>query len=253
MSTSTATDASSCGTTTATGSFSTTRWTLVLQAGNAADAATSRRALEELFRIYWKPLYAYTRRRGHSQADAEDLTQSFFARLLQHHNFAGVNPGHGRFRAFLLASLKHHLANAHDYATRQKRGGGAPLLPLEWEDAERMLRDIPDPAPAPDAAFDREWARVLLERVLLNLRAEWVARGKAALFDIVRIFLTPDKAAATPAEMARNAGMEEGALRVLAHRLRKRYRELLKAEVARTVSDPAMVAEELRTLLVAFA
>ncbi|MDR2862261.1 MAG: hypothetical protein LBV54_00065 [Puniceicoccales bacterium] len=231
--------------------FATTRWTLVFQTGGGD--APAQRALEELCRIYWKPLYAYVRRRGYARADAEDLTQDFFARLLQRHDFAaGLDAGNGCFRAFLLALLKHHLANARDHDSRQKRGGGIPALSLNWADAESLLERIGDTAPAPDAAFDHGWALALLECVLERLREEWECKGKAVLFDVIKVFLTPERADASYADAAHRAGVDEGTLRVAAHRLRRRYRELLKEEIAQTVKDSAMVDEELRALMQAF-
>jgi RNA polymerase sigma-70 factor (ECF subfamily) len=198
------------------------------------------------------PLYTYVRRRGYARADAEDLVQGFFALLLQRQDFAGRNAGQGRFRAFLLAALKHYLANARDYASRQKRGGGVALLTLDWAQAERLLENSPDPAPTPDAAFDREWALALLSWVLTRLQREWVAKGRGTAFEAVKVFLTPESAGVSSGEIAGTLGMEEGAVRVLAHRLRRRYRELLKEEIAQTVKDAAMVAEELAALMGAF-
>lgn len=230
--------------------FAKTRWTLVLQAGGGDDTL-SRCALEELCRIYWMPLYAYVRRHGHSRPESEDLVQGFIAMLLQRRDFKNLDAARGRFRAFLLASLKHYLSNARDYANRQKRGGG-PGLVLDWEQAERFMALAVDPAPGPDVAFDREWALALLARVLERLRGEWAVRGKLGLFDAVKVFLTPDDTGDSYLAVSRRVGEEAGALRVMAHRLRRRYRELLKEEVAQTLSDVKMLEEELRLLLELF-
>ncbi len=231
--------------------FLTTRWSMVIAAGHASSP-DSEHALADLCQAYWYPLYAYVRRQGHSREDAEDLTQAFFARFLEKNPFAGLAAEHGKFRAFLLASLKHFLANEWDKARRQKRGGGAIHLSLDWQDADKRYHlDPPDPS-SPERAFDRAWALALLERVILRLRDECAAAGKAPLFDLLKGSLTA--AEPTPyADAARRLGIDQGALRVAAHRLRKRYRLLLRDEIAHTLTDPDLVAEELRSLQAALA
>lgn len=232
--------------------FATTRWTLVLSAGRRSSP-DSDRALGELCRNYWYPLYAYVRRQGHSREDAEDLVQSFFARFLARNYFESLDAGRGKFRAFLLASLKHFLANARDKAQRQKRGGDVPHLSLDWRDADdRYQLDPPDPA-SPDRAFDRAWAVTLLERVVQRLRDECVTSGKGDLFEQAKGFLMLGAEVIPYAEAARTLGWEEGAVRVAVHRLRKRYRELLRDEIGQTLDDPARVADELRSLQAALA
>lgn len=232
--------------------FATTRWTVVLAAGRKSTPQGDM-ALEELCRIYWFPLYAYVRRQGHSKEDAEDLTQAFFARFLEKNYLEGLSSERGKFRAFLLASLKHFLANEWDRAHRQKRGGGVTPLSLDWQDAETRYQIDPADHLSPDRLFDRAWAVALLERVIARLRDECLAEGRADLFDRTKLFLTVGKSAIPYAQAAAELGLGEGAVRVAVHRLRKRYRELLREEVAQTLSDPAQVEEEMRALFSAFA
>ena len=213
----------------------------------------SDRALEELCRAYWFPLYAYVRRRGHTKEDAEDLTQAFFARFLEKNYLEGLSAERGRFRAFLLASLKHFLANEWDKAQRQKRGGGAPHLSLDWHSADERFRLEPPDAASPDRLFDREWALALLEQVVARLRGECQRDGKARLFEQAKSYLMVGEEIIPYADAARVLGIEEGAVRVAVHRLRKRYRELLREEIAQTLNDRAQVQEELRSLQAALA
>jgi RNA polymerase sigma-70 factor (ECF subfamily) len=209
-------------------------------------------ALEELCRTYWYPLYAYVRRRGYSHEDAEDLTQGFFERFLERNYLEGLSSEKGRFRAFLLASLKHFLANEWDRAHRQKRGGETPALSLDWQGADsRYQINVPDDL-SPDKIYDREWALALLERVITRLREECNANEQSRLFDQLKPFLTVDKAAVPYAQAAVELGLAEGAVRVAVHRLRKRYRGLLRDEITQTLADPAQIEEEMRTLLGAF-
>jgi RNA polymerase sigma-70 factor (ECF subfamily) len=231
--------------------FATTRWTLVLAAGQP-DIPLADEALETLCGAYWFPLYAYVRRRGYSREDAEDLTQAFFVMLLGRRDFAGLDREKGKFRAFLLASLKHFLANEWDKTQRQKRGGSITHFPLDWQSADSQFQIADRSKPTPDQAFDREWALALLERVIHRLREEAVADGKAARFEQLKDFLTVGKGEMRYGAKASACGMDESALRVAVHRLRKRYRELLRIEVAHTLADPAMVEAELAVLLGAF-
>lgn len=227
--------------------FVTTRWTVVLAAGRESSP-DSEQALAELCQTYWYPLYAYARRRTSSREEAEDLVQAFFEKFLAKNYLAGLDSARGRFRAFLLASLKHFLVNEWEKARRQKRGGGVPLLSLDWERAgERYHAEPADPR-TPDHLFDREWALALLDRVIARLEAECRAAGKGRLFESAKVFLTLGAGAIPYAKAAADLGLEEGALRVATHRLRKRYRELLRDEIAQTLSDPAAVEEELRSL-----
>lgn len=235
--------------------FATTHWSVVVAAGGA-DSQEASRALEELCRAYWYPLYSYIRRQGRSREDAEDLTQGFFERFLSSNPFAGVGAEKGRFRAFLLASLKHFLANEADREGRRKRGGGWQRISLDWNHAEeRWTVDTALEAGggSPEVAYDRAWAESLLEQVVGRLEAECAADGRGPLFQCARGYLMVGEAAIPYADAASTLGMEEGAVRVAVHRLRKRYRELLRAELARTLSDPSMVTDELRALRAALA
>ena len=229
------------------GFFATTRWTMVRAAGESAGAA-----LEDLCTAYWFPLYAYVRRHGFSKEDAEDLTQAFFAKLLERRDIAGLKKENGRFRAFLLASMKHFLANERDRAGRIKRGGNITHLSLDWGSADQQFQLTDCGQVPPDEAYDREWAVALLERVVVRMEDEAAAEGKAERFERMKPFLTMGKGEIPFAGAATELEMEEAAVRVAVHRLRKRYRVLLREEVAQTLSDPAMVGEELAVLLGAF-
>jgi RNA polymerase sigma-70 factor (ECF subfamily) len=231
--------------------FATTHWTVVLAAGKR-HTPQSDGALEELCRTYWFPLYAYVRRRGHTKEDAEDSVQAFFARFLAKNYLAGLSAERGRFRAFLLASLKHFLINDWKKSQRKKRGGGETPLSLDWQTADTQFQVAATNEPSPDKAFDREWALVLLAKVIERLRKECEADGKAKLFEQLKIFLTAGKDGTAQAEVAKTLGMEEGAVRVAIHRLRKRYRQLLRDEIAQTLADAADVDEEMRALFGAF-
>ena len=211
----------------------------------------SDQALEVLCRTYWFPLYAYIRRRGHSREDAEDLTQAFFARLLRKIDFGGVNAQRGRFRAFLLASVKHFLINEWKKAHRQKRGGPRMPLSLDWESADTRFQTASSD-PSPDQAFDREWALALLGKVIGQLKGESESEGRARQFDELKIFLTVGKGAMSYAEASKALGLDEGGVRVIVHRMRKRYRELLREEICQTLMDPGHVDDEMRALFGAF-
>lgn len=232
--------------------FATTHWTVVLAAGQLHSPQADR-ALEELCRAYWFPLYAYVRRRGHTKEDAEDLTQAFFARFLEKNYLHGLDAGRGRFRAFLLASLKHFLANEWDKSRRQKRGGDLSHLSLDWQGADSRFELADTAGPTPDEVFDREWALALLSKVIDRLQAECTAEGRARQFETLKIFLTAGKGELSHASAGALLGMDEGAVRVAVHRLRKRYRQLLREEIAQTLADPAQTDEEMRTLFEAFA
>ncbi len=231
--------------------FATTRWTVVLSAGHKSSPQAAR-ALEELCSTYWYPLYAYVRRQGHTREDAEDLTQAFFARFLEKNYLEGLSSQRGKFRAFLLAALKHFLANEWDRARRQKRGGGLFPLSLDWQDADSRYQINPADELSPDKLYDRAWAVTLLERVITRLRAESAAEGKTRLFDGLKPFLMVSKGAIPYAQAAAELSLTEGALRVAVHRLRRRYRELLRDEIAQTLVKPAQVEEEMRALFSAF-
>jgi DNA-directed RNA polymerase specialized sigma24 family protein len=232
--------------------FATTHWTVVLAAGKR-QSPQSARALEELCRIYWYPLYAYVRRQGSSKEDAEDSTQAFFARLLERNSFDGLSAEKGKVRAFLLASLKNFLVNEWKRSHRQKRGGGAQTLSLDWQDADSRYHVDPPDHLSPDKLYDRAWAVTLLDRVIRQLRQETADEGKAELFDQLKAFLVVGKGAIPYAQTAAALGLNETTLRVAVHRLRKRYRALLREEISQTLSDPGQVDEEMRALFDAFA
>jgi len=227
--------------------FVTTRWTVVLSAGRRSSPQSDQ-ALAELCRTYWYPLYAYVRRQGRTKEDAEDLVQAFFARFLERNYLEGLAAERGRFRAFLLASLKHFLANEWDRASRQKRGGNIEHLSLDWQSADEHFHLDPADQASPDRLFDREWALALLDRVIARLREACAQEGRAALFEQAKGFLMVGEQVIPYAEAAKSLGMEEGAVRVAVHRLRKRYRELLRDEIGQTLEDPTQVTEELQSL-----
>lgn len=224
----------------------------MLTAGNRR-ASNADVALEELCQTYWYPLYAYVRRHGHSREDAQDLTQTFFARFLEKNYLEGLTSEKGRFRAFLLVALKHFLANEWDRASRQKRGGGVANLSLDWQSADTRFGIEPVDSLSPDKLYDRAWALTLLERVIIQLRDENAAEGKARSFEQLKPFLMSGKGAIPCAEAGQALDMTESAVRVAVHRLRRRYRELLRQEIAQTLSHPGQVEEEMRALLGAFA
>ena len=232
--------------------FATTHWTVVLAAGGSS-APQADMALEELCRTYWYPLYVYVRRQTSTREDAEDLTQSFFLRFLEKNYLEGLSSEKGKFRAFLLAALKHFLANEWDRANRQKRGGGMTVLSLDWQDADARYQIDPRDNLSPDKLYDRTWAVTLLERVIARLREESGAEGKAKLFEQLKPFLMAGKSEAPYAQAAGALGLSEGAVRVAVHRLRRRYRELLREEIGQTLSEPGQVEEEMRALFSAFA
>ena len=231
--------------------FATTHWTVVLAAGRR-HTPQSDHALEELCRTYWFPLYAYVRRRGHNKEDAEDSVQAFFTRFLEKNYLAGLSAERGRFRAFLLASLKHFLINEWKKSQRLKRGGGEKNLSLDWQTADTQFQVAATNEPSPDKAFDREWALALLAKVIGRLQKECEADGKAKIFGHLKIFLTTGKSESSSSEAAKKLGMEETAVRVAVHRLRKRYRVLLRDEISQTLADAADVDEEMRALFGAF-
>jgi RNA polymerase sigma factor (sigma-70 family) len=232
--------------------FATTRWTVVLAAGQR-DAPQAAVALEELCRIYWYPLYAYIRRHGHSREDAEDLAQAFFARLLEKNYLERITSDKGKFRAFLLVALKRFLANEWDRANCQKRGGGLTPLSLDWQGADERYQVHPADILGPDKIYDRAWAMTVLEQVIIRLRDESAAEGKAELYQQLKGSLMVGKSDIPYAQAAAALGMSENAVRVAVHRFRQRYRELLRKEIAQTLSDPAQVEEEMQSLFSALA
>jgi len=228
-------------------SFALTHWSVVLAAGRS-HSTHARAALEKLCRTYWPPIYAFVRRQGHSSHDAQDLTQEFFARLLEKNSLASVERSKGRFRSFLLASLKHFLANEWDKARAQKRGGGQILIPIDAKAAESTCGfELADSLTA-EKIFERRWALALLEQVMSRLRADYAGTGKAMQFERLKATLTGERSSIPYAEIGAALGQSEGAVKVAVHRLRQRYRELLREEIAQTVSRPDEVQEEIRAL-----
>ncbi len=229
------------------GRFALTRWSVVLAAGRN-ESVHVHEALEELCRTYWHPIYAFIRRDGHSPEDAQDLTQEFFARLLEKNYLGAVNPAKGRFRSFLLVSLKHFLANERDKARAQKRGGGQPPVSIDAKSAESSYCMGPVETLSPDKVFERRWALTLLQRVLAGLRDEYVNAGRTEQFEGLKATLTGERRSLAYAELAARLHTSEGAVKVAVHRLRQRYRQLLRDEIAHTVSSPEEVEEEIRAL-----
>lgn len=231
------------------GMFATTRWSLVAAAGDPSGPA-ARAALADLCRAYWFPVYAYVRRRGHAHHAAQDLTQAFFARLVEKNDLAAADRTRGRFRSFLLAACQHFLANEHDRATAKKRGGGRHPFPLDFADADGRFGREPATDDTPERAFERRWALELLEQAVTELRREYAESGRGRLFDALKGVLTGG-ADAPYAALAADLGLTEGAVKVAAHRLRQRYRDRLREAIARTVADPAEVDDEIRDLFAA--
>jgi RNA polymerase sigma factor (sigma-70 family) len=230
--------------------FPTTRISLVRAAAGGSDRQ-SRDALATLCGLYWYPLYAYVRRRGHDAEEAQDLTQGFIARLLEKNSLRHFQQERGRFRSFLLAALKHFLANERDAVRAQKRGGGLAPLPLgvALHTGERRYRLEPRDEMTPERIFEKQWALGLLHRVLERLREESVKSGKGQQFDLLRGCLTGDDDRIGYRDLAGRLGMSEGAVKVAVHRLRHRFHEALREEIAMTVTDPIEIGEEIRYLL----
>ena len=230
--------------------FMETRWTLVLRARGKSPAAQA--ALGELCEGYYAPVLAFIRYLGRDEDTARDLTHEFFARLLARHGLDTVQPERGQFRSFLLGAVKHFLADQHDRTQAAKRGGGRMLVSIEAgaEPNTTTELQIPDAAgPAPDTVFDRQWALTLVERSLNVLAGEFAAAGKAEQFETLKPWLLGEVDSLSQADAARRLEMTEGAAKVAIHRLRKRFREVVKAEIAQTVGDAAHVQDELRYLL----
>ena len=237
-------------TTRAPAAFVTTQWTRVLEA--RGDSPEAQAALGNLCAAYYAPVLTFLRRSGRDEEAARDLAQEFFARLLARHGLDTVERGRGRFRSFLLGAVKHFLADQYDRSRASKRGSGQESIPLDAVSAgdTTVALQIPDPAaPVPDAYFDRQWALTILDRALAALAAEHAAAGKTAQFETLKPWLTGDSEQLSQAEVARQLDLNEGAVKVAIHRLRKRFRELVRAEIAGTVGDAAHVREEMSYLL----
>ena len=227
--------------------FATTHWSVVLAAGQN-DGDKAHEALEQLCAAYWYPLYVFARRQGHDATESEDLTQEFFASLLQRNDLAEVGPELGRFRSFLLASFKHLLANEYHRQRTEKRGGLAILVSLDREELETRYRLEPADAVTPETLFERRWALTVLERALQRVREEYEISEKADLFEELKEFLSNQKSV-PHAAIAAKYGVSVGAVGVTIHRLRKRYAEVLREEISHTVSTPAEIEDEIRHLI----
>lgn len=230
--------------------FATTHWSLVI-AASQRRTPESERALSSLCQAYWYPLYAFVRRQGYSLNEAQDLTQEFFARLLEKEFLQTADRDRGRFRTFLLTVLKRFLANERKHAAALKRGGGKLLLSLDFTRGEEQLLLEPADDWTPERIYERQWALTLLSHVLDRVEEEYVGKGKGRLFEHLKVFLTSDSNAPSHAELAGLLAMTEGSIKVAIHRLRARYREALRAEIAQTVSGEQEVDDELHCLLAA--
>lgn len=228
--------------------FRTTHWSLVLSAGRSGEPG-ARQALETLCSTYWYPLYAFARRKGQSPEDAQDLVQGFFARLLARDDLAQVHPDKGRFRTFLLTALSHFLANEWDRSQAQKRGGGVEMVPLTGDDPEERFLQAMYGDVSPDLAFDRSWAERMLATVLGRLRRECEADGRAGRFDALKGLLLGDRSGLSYTQIAAALETSEQGVKSAVHRLRQRFRELFRDEVAQTVAHPAEIDDELRHLI----
>jgi len=231
--------------------FDQTHWSLILPAVNQ-QAPGAQEALEQLCTIYWPPLYAFLRQQGRSPEDAQDLTQGFFLHLLSRDRLGNVHPAKGKFRTFLLRCLTHYLINEYDKAHAQKRDGGRAPVPINTSEAETHYHPEPSDPDDPAKVFERHWASTLLAQVLQQLKQLSVQGGHASLFEVLLPFLTDEAERGDYAVAAAKLNLNEGAVRTAASRLRKNYRELLRAEVARTVSSPAEVDDEIRHLFSLF-
>ena len=219
----------------------------MVAAGNS-DAPQAVEALEKLCRTYWYPIYAYLRRRGWSEQDAQDLTQGFIAQLLKRRSIQGVERDKGKFRSFLLASLNYYVADERDRATAQKRGGGREVLSLDVQEAEQRYRFEPADERSPEKIFEHRWAMALLDQVLARLGQEFADAGKRDLFERLQAFLVEGAGDKTFAEVAREMGMTKEAVKKAAQRMRRRYHQFFREEIAQTVASPADVDEEIRHL-----
>lgn len=228
-------------------SFATTCWTLVANAGQAPSPETHQ-ALSQLCENYWYPLYAYVRRRGYSAPEAQDLTQEFFCRLLERNTVRIADRTRGKFRTFLLTALNHFLANEWRDLTTQKRGGRIRHLSWDFVSAEQRWTSEPTDDLTPERSFERRWAMTLLDRTLGRLADEYRAVGKGDLFEQIRSCLGGEVPERSYRDIGEMLGMTEGAVKVAAYRVRQRCRELLRAEISETVSDPESLDDELQTL-----
>jgi RNA polymerase sigma factor (sigma-70 family) len=225
--------------------FATTRWSLIVAAQQCAPTE-ARAALADLCRLYWYPLYAYVRRRGHDASTAEDLTQAFFTHLLEKHGLASVSPERGRFRSFLLASCQHFLSHERERAKALKRGGGR-VVALDLSNASGLYDQEPNHEVTPERLFERRWALALLEQSLRQLRGEYETSGKGRLFDALKGLLSGD-GTKPYAALAMELGLNESTIKTAVHRLRKRYGEILREQIRETVASEGEIEDEVRAL-----
>jgi RNA polymerase sigma-70 factor (ECF subfamily) len=225
----------------------------VVLAAGAFGSANSQQALERLCRTYWYPLYTYLRCRGCDRHQAEDYTQAFFATLLQRHGLQQADPQRGKFRSFLLASLNHFLADERDRAAAQKRGGGREVVSLDVEEAETRYRLEPAYDLTPEKLFEKSWSLTILGNAMDRLKAEFAEAGKQQTFECLKPHLPAGRGPTSYKDAAATLGMTEGAVKVAVHRLRQRYRQLVRDEIAQTVSTPEQVDEEIRDLFASLA
>jgi RNA polymerase sigma-70 factor (ECF subfamily) len=228
--------------------FTTTHWSIVLNAQDPHSPQASE-ALERLCRAYWYPLYAFVRRQGYEEAEAKDLTQGFFAKLLEKNYLAGVQRAKGKFRSFLLVAIKHFMSDERDKARALKRGGDKILISLDETVGEDRYRHEPVDTMDAEKLYERRWALTLLEQARERLKEEYLMAGKAKLYEQLQLFGSGDKDTPAYAEVAPALGLSESGLRSAVHRMRQRYSELVREEVAQTVSSPAEVDEEIRYLI----
>ncbi len=228
--------------------FTTTSWSMIVLAGSG-DSDAARNALARLCQIYWYPLYAFLRRKGYNEEDAQDLVQGFFAQLLERGSFSRADRDRGRFRSFLLGSLNYFLADQRDLARAQKRGGKSEIISFDAGTAEQRYSLEPVDTRTPEQLFDRRWALMILEAALNRLKEEYSRAGNEPLFLRISACLMGERAAQSYAETGRELGMSEAAVKMAAMRLRKRYQEILRERIQDTVCDPSDVDSELRDLL----
>lgn len=227
--------------------FVTTHWSVVLTAGRT-DTTRARHALSKLCQTYWNPLYAHVRRRGYAMHDAQDLTQEFFAQLLERESLQSADPQRGRFRSFILTALNHFLINQWNKNHARKRGGHAQIFSIDLAAAEEWLAGEPAGQLSPDKAFEKQWALTLLHEVVNRLEMEYQREGKKDLFSALSQSLASPRESQPYAELAATLKMTEGAVKVAVHRMRKRYRELIRDEIAHTVDSTQDIDGEMRHL-----
>ena len=234
------------------GRFATTHWSVVLRAGKP-KAPGYQDALQTLCRSYWFPLYVYLRRQGYTNQQAEDYTQAFFCRILEKKVLSMADSKRGKFRSFLLSTLKHFLADEHDRAKAQKRGGGRKILSIDFKGAENQYNLEPADSLSPEKLFDKSWALTVLDRTMSRLKAELTSQNKQELFEYLKIYLTAGKDAIPYRDKAAQMNMTEGNVRTAVHRLRRRYRKLLRDEIAQTVTAEEQIDQEIDDLFDALA